>query len=87
MSDEQLKAFLEAIQGDIVLQERLKAAVAPDTIVAIAKEAGFAISEANVKAGLQHLQTELSDEELESVAGGYIRPGGNCAAPQPQPSY
>jgi predicted ribosomally synthesized peptide with nif11-like leader len=36
MSEEQLKAFLEAIQGDTVLWERLKAAADADAIITIA---------------------------------------------------
>ena len=71
MSEEQLKAFLEAVQADATLQEKLKAASDTDGVVAIAKAAGFVISAEE----LQRSQTEvsdeaLSDEELEGVAGG-----------------
>jgi predicted ribosomally synthesized peptide with nif11-like leader len=44
MSEEQLKAFLEKVQGDTSLQEKLKAAGDADAVLAIAKEAGFMIS-------------------------------------------
>ena len=64
MSEEQLKAFLEKVKADTSLQEKLKAADA-DAVAAIAKEAGFSISADDLKA-----QSELSDEELEGVAGG-----------------
>ena len=69
MSEEQLKAFLEKVKGDINLQEKLKAATNNDAVTAIAKEAGFSISADDLK----NTKSELSDEELEGVAGG--RPG------------
>ncbi len=65
MSEEQLKAFIAKVQADTSLQEQLKAEGAD--VVAIAKAAGFAITEAEV----QSLATrELNDEELAAVAGG-----------------
>jgi predicted ribosomally synthesized peptide with nif11-like leader len=66
MSEEQLKSFLEAVKSDAGLQEKLKAAADADAVVAIAKGAGFAISAEE----LQHAQAEVSEEEVESVAGG-----------------
>ena len=66
MSEEQLKAFLEKVQGDTSLQEKLKAAADSDAVLAIAKEAGFSISADD----LTKAQSELSDQELEGVAGG-----------------
>ena len=66
MSEQQLKAFLEKVKGDTSLQEKLKAAVDADAVTAIAKEAGFSISAED----LTKDQYELSDEELEGVAGG-----------------
>lgn len=68
MSEEQLKAFLEAIRGDAALQEQLKAASDADAVVAIAKAAGFVISADDLKSA----QSGLSEEELEGVAGGTI---------------
>jgi predicted ribosomally synthesized peptide with nif11-like leader len=68
MSEEQLKALLEKVKGDSNLQEKLKAAVDADAVTAIAKEAGFSISADDLK----NAQSELSDEELEGVAGGGI---------------
>ena len=70
MSEEQLKAFLEKIKGDTSLQEKLKAAADSDAALAIAKDAGFSISADD----LTKAQSELSEEELEGVAGG-IPPG------------
>lgn len=66
MSEEQLKAFLEKVKGDTGLQEKLKAALDADAVVSIAKEEGFSISVDDLK----NTQYELSDEELEDVAGG-----------------
>ena len=67
MSEEQLKAFLEKLKDDSSLQEKLKAAGDSDAVLAIAQEAGFSIS-ADV---LKKAQSEISDEELEGVAGGF----------------
>ena len=69
MSEEQLKAFLEAVKADAGLQEKLKGAADLDAAVAIAKEAGFVISADE----LERRQAEISEEELEYVAGS-----GNC---------
>ena len=68
MSEEQLKAFLEKVKADTSLQEKLKAASDADAVVAIAKEAGFSISADD----LTKTQSELSEEELEGVAGGAL---------------
>ena len=68
MSEEQLKAFIEAVKADAGLQEKLKAASDADAVVAIAKAAGFMIS----ADALKKAQTEVSEEELEGVAGGFI---------------
>ena len=66
MSEEQLKAFLEKVKGDTTLQANLKAAADSDAVLAIAKEAGFMISTDDLKKA----QSEVSEEELEGVAGG-----------------
>ena len=69
MSEEQLKAFLEKVQVDTSPQEKLKAAADANAVAAIAKEAGFMISVDDLnKKG----QSEISDEELEGVAGGFV---------------
>ena len=68
MSEEQLKAFLEKVKGDTSLQEKLKSAADANAVAAIAKEAGFSISADD----LTNAQSELSDQELEGVAGGRI---------------
>jgi predicted ribosomally synthesized peptide with nif11-like leader len=70
MSEDQLKAFQEAVKADAVLQEKLKAAPDIDSIAAIAKAAGFMISADELEAAAKAESVELSDEELESVTGG-----------------
>ena len=65
MSEEQLKSFLEKVKTDTGLKEKLKAAADSDAVLAIAKEAGFSISADDLKT-----QSEISDAELERVAGG-----------------
>ena len=69
MSEEQLKAFIEKVKVDTSLQEKLKAATDADAVVAIAKESGFVVSADEIKT-TQSAPQELSDEELEGVAGG-----------------
>ena len=66
MSEEQLKAFIEKVQGDDNLQAKLKAAADSDAVLAIAKEAGFSISADDLK----NAQSEVSEKELENAAGG-----------------
>ena len=69
MSEEQLKAFLNAVKADAGLQEQLKAAGDDDAVVAIAHAAGFLISADAINES--HVFPEgLSDSELEGVAGG-----------------
>ena len=62
MSLEQLKAFLAKVKEDSNLQEKLKAAKSTEDAVAIAKEHGHDFTADKI--------TELSEEELEGVAGG-----------------
>ena len=85
MSEEQLKAFLEAVKVDSGLQGKLKAATDADAVVAIAKEAGFMVLAEELKT---YLKPEVSEEELESVSGGaftatligFARPcGAHCS--------
>ena len=68
MSEEQLKAFIEAAKADAGLQEKLKAAKDGDAVVEIAKAAGFVIS----ADAIMNMQAEIPDEALEKVAGGQL---------------
>ena len=70
MSEEQLAALLAMLKNDAVLQEKLKRAADLDAAVALAKEAGFDVSKADWLRYQAKQTIELSDEELEDVAGG-----------------
>ena len=72
MSEEQLKAFWEAVQADTSLQEKLRAATDADSIASIAKEAGFEITADEVK----EAQSELSEDQLSSLELGKVAAGG-----------
>ena len=69
MSEEQLNAFLEKVKSDTELQEKLKAAGSNEAAIEIAKAAGFAITAEDIQS-MQSATAELSDEELETAAGG-----------------
>ena len=49
MTEEQIKSFLEKVQNDTTLQDKLKTASSTDAVVAIANEAGYEISAADFK--------------------------------------
>ncbi len=88
MSKEQLKAFLEKVKGDTTLQEKLKAASDADAVVEIAKAAGFSISIDD----WSKAQSEVSDEELEGIAGGTLpwqpsAQGQTCPNLLPTPNF
>lgn len=69
MSEEQFKAFWEAVKADADLQEKVNGAGdVADTVVAIAKAAGFVITAEE----LARAQAEISEDELAGVAGGSI---------------
>ena len=70
MSEEQLAALLAKLKDDEGLQEKLKGAADLDAVLAIAKDAGFDISKAAWLRYQAKQTIELSDEELEVVAGG-----------------
>jgi predicted ribosomally synthesized peptide with nif11-like leader len=81
MSEEQLKAFLEAVKADAGLQEKVNAAADPDAVVEIAKEAGFVISADELERRQADEEEEISEEELENllegVAGGTLTDHGS----------
>ena len=64
MSEEQLKAFQEKVQGDTSLQEKLNAAA--DAVAAIAKEAGFQIDIEELK----NDSRDITEEEMAIISGG-----------------
>ena len=62
MSEEQLKAFFAKAKDDQTIQEKLKAAKNPEDVVGIAKDYGHEFTADKI--------TELSEDELDGVAGG-----------------
>jgi predicted ribosomally synthesized peptide with nif11-like leader len=77
MAEEQLSTLIAKLKDDAGLQEKLKGAADLDAFVALAKEVGFDVSKADLQKyqqGKRELsdREELSDEELEGVAGGGI---------------
>ena len=65
-----LKAFWAAVKADASLQETLKGAADLDAAVAVAKEAGFDVSKADLLEYQAQQTLELSDVELGAVVGG-----------------
>ena len=78
MSKEQLTAFWAAVKADASLQEKVSAStdgeidtpIEAAAVVAIAKDAGFTITAGDLLRADAEAILELSDEELEKVAGG-----------------
>ena len=73
MSETQIQALANAAKSDSALAERLNATADFEAFLTIAKEAGFTVTKADLQAvaGSEQLgQEELSDEQLEEVAGG-----------------
>ena len=66
MTSDQLKAFIEKAKGDEALRLRLKGVQSEADWCAIAKEEGFNVSIDEY----QKCFDEISEEELEGVAGG-----------------
>ena len=64
MSEEQLKAFIAKAKDDQSIQDKLKAAKTPEDVVGIAKEHGHEFTADKF--------SQLSEEDLEGVAGGII---------------
>jgi predicted ribosomally synthesized peptide with nif11-like leader len=71
MSEEQLAALLAKLKEDAGLQEKLKGAADLDAALELVKAAGFDVSKADLLRYQANQTLELSDEELEGVAGGF----------------
>ena len=67
--DKDIQALLGKLNDVPGLQEKIKGAADLDAALAIAKEAGFDITKAEY---LEYKRMELSDEDLEKVAGGFL---------------
>ncbi len=66
MSLDQAKAFIEKMKSDEAFRNRIAAIEGVDARLAAASDAGFQVTEAEVK----EVQSELTDEELDAAAGG-----------------
>ena len=71
MSIESLQAFRRRVQVDGELFEALMAARA-EAAVKVAAEAGFSFTVEEARALVDEVAAELSDEQLEAVAGGMV---------------
>jgi hypothetical protein len=72
MSEQQLTALLAKLKDDAGLRERLQGTADLDAALALVKEAGFDVSKAEWLRYQASQTSELSDAELESVAGGNV---------------
>jgi len=70
MSEEQLSALLAKLKDDAGLQEKFKSAGDLDAAMTLAQEAGYDVSKADLLKFQAKQTLELSDEDLEDVAGG-----------------
>ena len=82
MSKETAIAFVKASENDSVLLEKIKAADTPSDVVKIAAEYGYELTEPEIQAiqtgsSMDWEDGELSEKQLESVAGG-LNVGGTC---------
>ena len=78
MPEEQLTALLAKLKEDAGLRENLQRAEDLDAAVALAKEAGFNVSKADWLKYQAKQTLELSDKELEGVAGGKTEETWSC---------
>ena len=73
MTEDQLAALLAKLKEDAGLRDNLQKAADLDAAAALAKEAGFEVSQADLlKYQEENKSLELSDEELEGVSGGTV---------------
>ena len=70
MSSEQLQLFIEKVKSDNDLAEKLKGVQSDEQVIAIAKELGFTITNDDLESLFPEEQ-ELTEEQLEAVAGGF----------------
>ena len=75
MSIESARTMIETAENDTALQKQLQTAEGPEAVLAIASEKGYEFTEEELLSVMQEKQlsfgTELSEEQLESVAGGW----------------
>lgn len=77
MSEDQLFALLAKLKEEAGLLEKLESAGDLDIAVAIAKDAGFEVCKEDWLRYQAKQTFELSDGELEGVAGGKVSQAGD----------
>ena len=65
----QMNEFRDAVMGDQRLQARLRLAQSTDDVVALAREAGYALESDDVDSVNESPAAALSEPELETVSG------------------
>jgi predicted ribosomally synthesized peptide with nif11-like leader len=71
MTEEAIKSFVEKLSTDETFANKLASAATPEERLKIANDAGFAVSASDLSAIKAAINIEeLSDEDLEKVAGG-----------------
>ena len=72
MTKEEIEAFLEKVNEDEVLHEKLHSAADEDSVLSIASQAGFNLTPDLAKGFfLKYVKSDaLSEEELEHMSGG-----------------
>ena len=70
MTEEKLAALLKVIMKEAGLQEMIKRSSNSEEVVALVREAGIDISNADLQKLQEKLKPELSDAELERISGG-----------------
>jgi predicted ribosomally synthesized peptide with nif11-like leader len=78
MTSDHLQQLLTALRSDPALKARLAAATTVEEAIAIAEGAGIAVSGDDLLAARRLQTPELTDAELEAVAGGAESDKGSC---------
>ena len=79
MTSDHLQQLLTAVHSDPALKARLAAATTIEEALVIAESAGIAVSGDDLLAARRLQTPELTDAELEAVAGGAESAKGSCA--------
>ncbi len=75
MAAEAVRRFLEGIETDATLADKVQAALAGAVspcaaIATVARAEGYDLGEDDVRAALEEMSRELNEDELSHVAGG-----------------
>ena len=78
MTSDNLNQLLAALRSDPTLKAQLSAATSIEEATAIAKAAGMELTDVDLLAARRLQMPELSDAELEAVAGGAETDKASC---------